>query len=791
MLVKFRLLFLLFSISIVTYSLSALSATNTDTLSPNIPYWLHLSSHSEALPLPTASQEQTATLILDIDQDGINDIVIGARKEPGPSLVWFRWETNAWVRYPIDNSALDIEAGGAYHDIDNDGDLDIVMGGDNNSNQVWWWENPAPNFNQNTPWTRRLIKNSGENIHHDQMFGDFDHDGQVELVFWNQANWNSNNNQARLYMAEIPTNPKTAVSWTFTSIYSDFGEGLAKGDIDLDGKIDLIAGGHWFKHQSGTTFSAHAIDDDYHDTRVAVGDLTGNGRLDVLLVRGDGTGPLRMYSCNNNPQQANCWQSTQLINSVDHGHSLDIQDINSDGAQDIFIAEMRLNDSNSDAQTTIFYGHGNGTFTQDTIATGMGMHEAKIGDLNGDSYLDIVAKPYNWDTPRLDLWFNAPRTHYASWERHFVDIEKPDRAVFVTSADLNGDTWPDIITGGWWYQNPGLAAGNWQRHTIGAPLNDMSAVLDIDGDGDMDILGSQGQGSKTSADFAWAQNNGSGNFTIRTNIATAPVKGFLQGVSVVDVDKNGRLDILLSWNNGNNGIQMLSIPANPTSTTWPMTAISNTSQGEQIDTADIDQDGDIDILLGTIWLQNNNNNWQSHTLFTPSEGEADRTQLADMDGDGDLDAVIGFGHATNTKLAWYEQPNDPTQTWTEHTIASLTSPLSLDVIDYESDGDLDVVVGEHDLDAPSESRLILYENIGGSGQAWQPHVLHVGDEHHDGTQFVDVDKDGDLDIISIGWTHGRVLLYENTFSNKAHFNPPALPNPLDFPEQLYLPLITR
>lgn len=46
----------------------------------------------------------------------------------------------------IDNSILPIEAGGATIDIDADGDLDVVMGADNRGNQVWWWENPYPDY---------------------------------------------------------------------------------------------------------------------------------------------------------------------------------------------------------------------------------------------------------------------------------------------------------------------------------------------------------------------------------------------------------------------------------------------------------------------------------------------------------------------------------------------------------------------------------------------------------------------------------------------------------------------
>lgn len=40
-------------------------------------------------------------------------------------------------------------------------------------------------------------------------------------------------------------------------------------------------------------------------------------------------------------------------------------------------------------------------------------------------------------------------------------------------------------------------------------------------------------------------------------------------------------------------------------------------------------------------------------------------------------------------------------------------------------------------------------------------MIHAGDEHHDGAVVVDLDFDGDLDILSIGWGHGKVLWYEN------------------------------
>jgi hypothetical protein len=59
------------------------------------------------------------------------------------------------------------------------------------------------------------------------------------------------------------------------------------------------------------------------------------------------------------------------------------------------------------------------------------------------------------------------------------------------------------------------------------------------------------------------------------------------------------------------------------------------------------------------------------------------------------------------------------------------------------------------------ARLLLFENLDSRGGRWHEHVLYTGDEHHDGAIAVDIDGDGDFDTISVGWEHGKVLLYEN------------------------------
>lgn len=130
--------------------------------------------------------QQTAAAVFDIDRDGVNDFVI-AERTAAPAVVWYRRGKDGWTRYVIEAGRLRPEAGATFADVDGDGDLDFVAGGDGSSNEVWWWENPYPNFDPAVPWKRRLIKNSGRNKHHDLMFVDADGDGRQELVFWNQG----------------------------------------------------------------------------------------------------------------------------------------------------------------------------------------------------------------------------------------------------------------------------------------------------------------------------------------------------------------------------------------------------------------------------------------------------------------------------------------------------------------------------------------------------------------------------------------------------------------------------
>jgi hypothetical protein len=380
---------------------------------PNIK-WVNLSSKRGELSVPGESTQQTGALAVKVDPNGGTDFILSFRKV-APALVWYRHGANGWTRYVIEKEFLTVEAGGAAYDIDGDGDLDVVFGGDGTSNGLWWWENPCPNFDPNVSWKRHVIKDTGANQHHDQIFADLKGLGKPQLIFWNQK-------AKTLFLAEIPKDPRNSRPWPLEVIYSGqagegvenaaaYAEGIDALDVDGDGRVDLLAGNYWFKHLGNGKFKPTRIGT--IGGRIRAGKFKPGKYPQVVIAPGDGSGPLKSYECKGDPTDSASWVGQDLLGrDMVHGHTLDLGDVNGDGHLDVFAAEMAKWSNtpkaadHPEATAWILYGDGKGNFNVTVLKTGDGWHEGKLGDFDGDGDLDILNKPYTWDTPRVDIWLN-------------------------------------------------------------------------------------------------------------------------------------------------------------------------------------------------------------------------------------------------------------------------------------------------------------------------------------------------------------------------------------------------
>jgi len=760
--------------------------------------WVHVTSGGGALPPLPAATEKPASVVADLDNDAVDDFVVSF-PNVAPGLAWYRRTAKGWARYVIESDPLPLAADAAVHDIDGDGDLDLLWGQASPSSTLWWWENPYPKQHPSVNWKRHTIRLGSAQRHHELRFGDFLDRGRVQLAFGDRR-------AGALFLAEVPLHPEAERRGTLTTLISgqahdDNGgpgapfEGSCAFDVDGDGQQDLLAGNHWFKER-GDVFRPIRIG--AVSGRVVAGQFTNSKNAEVVIAPAGGSDSLVYYWCDGDPEKESCWKGSKLLKRhFAQNLWVAARDINGDGHVDILAAEMiprgaRPPSGQLGARAFVFYGNGRGRFRKEVVAHGAAWHAPQLGDFDGDGDIDILNKPFSENAPRVDLWLQSgtgprrPKLPLNRWRRHLIDGDLNTQGVFILAGDLDNDGLQDMAVAGSWYRNPGPGGTGWRKEIFGEPLANVAAIYDFDGDGDLDVLGTRGVGAQSSARFVWARNDGRGAFTILANIAEG--KGdFLQGVAVARFARQGPLEVALSWHRAGDGVQMLTVPPDPSSQIWAWRLIASESMQEDLSVADLDGDGDLDLFQGTGWLENPGTarstaaaglaaqpnctqpncaqpHWTSHVIGTVTQvgAEPDRNDVFDFTGDGQFDAVVGLENGTDLLL--FESRGRSRNRWRRRVIGQTPGGgFSMDAADFDLDGDVDVVVGEHK--SRIANRVLLFENPGRPGGRYVRHVIDSADtgliDHHDGTLAVDIDNDGDFDIISVGWRNPKVWLYEN------------------------------
>jgi hypothetical protein len=341
----------------------------------------------------TLGTKNDVCLIGDISGDGRNDIVIAAKYGEN-NLVWY--ENPTWERHVI--GSTHVEAGGVLVDITGNGTLDIVLGNPADkptgytNNELYWYERPE---DPRQRWKGHVITDKFRK-YHDQAAGDVDGDGAVEIVFASQG-------AKVLAYFDIPAEPQAA-PWPDESLHliaEDLEvEGIRIADLDGDGANEIVAGPNIFKQSAdGSWARTELVPDLDPRTCVAVGDLTGDGRPDVVLSEGERDRAKLLWL--RNPG----WEPTLLADDFYHPHSLEVADFDGSGLPDIFVGEMGLK-GHATPREVVFRNGGGGYFEPEVVGH-LPTHCARAADMTGSGLPDIVGKPYDAGRDQVDLLINC------------------------------------------------------------------------------------------------------------------------------------------------------------------------------------------------------------------------------------------------------------------------------------------------------------------------------------------------------------------------------------------------
>ena len=328
----------------------------------------------------------------------------------------------------------------------------------------------------------------------------------------------------------------------------------------------------------------------------------------------------------------------------------------------------------------------------------------------------------------------------------------PQKPYGKAFGDLSGDSFTDILIssakgdGIHWYEYP-----SWIKHTIrnsGSWSEDVQTG-DVDGDGFIDVIN-----GNTTALF-WYKNPLSQSGNPRTDFWEATRIGSdgkdIHDLEVGDINGNNKLDVVIRYEKEYNLSVRIFIQQTPSSFVEIINVNSTNLGAEGLCLADINQDNNLDIVIGNVWCENNGDGtkWTEHNY---TNGLPDQTMIrvADLDGNGSNDIIVSPQSGKAGAFAWFSAET-PKGVWIEHTIRNnITRMHGLAIADFNLDGSLDIHTSlRHDLKGKDDN-VSVWVNDGKAIPTFLEQVLSKSGSHF--SKVADIGNDGDIDIIGANWS---------------------------------------
>ena len=299
-------------------------------------------------------------------------------------------------------------------------------------------------------------------------------------------------------------------------------------------------------------------------------------------------------------------------------------------------------------------------------------------------------------------------------------------------------------------------------------------AADLDGDGDLDITTAD---AEPNSNLYLLLNDGHGKFQhsfIQKYAGDADQPIRLERHAIGDINGDGRPDVVIvdnmKWDIRwfeNPGPKKIAQP-------WKLRRVAQPQEipgSYDVALSDLDGDGDLDVAASSWrfgnrfdWFENvgqpgDGSQWVRHEIDN-NIAETRTIAVADFNRDGKPD-LLGSAR-TGNQIVWYENSGQPkTEAWKKHTIdAVTTAPAHGHPVDMDGDGDLDVVMAFGIAapvanNSPASHQIAWYENLGspGLGTKWKKHFIAASSPQGFEAVAGDLDGDGDLDVVATtGWS---------------------------------------
>jgi hypothetical protein len=461
----------------------------------------------------------------------------------------------------------------------------------------------------------------------------------------------------------------------------DFCHTLQAADWDLDGDVDLVAGGMiQSEHRGlrlllnsgrGASWTTEAIQTD-GSYSAETGDIDQDGDHDLVGIRNWNSGPSWIYRNNARApavgQRKSGWRYQRVTDKHVRTFGLCFPDIDGDGQREIAsgpFVYLRSGPPGSEA------------WGQATLPSGV--HAFAALDVDGDRLADLLAQRDNATDNRVDLfWLEATDSSGKVWTEPIVigSVPRSDHP-----EGFQGSRVGQIVAGGppelavstlrgvFYFAIPAkpTATTPWPRTFVAANDSDEGIDLaDIDADGHLDVSFTSGRTKQV----RWARNpgNGRGDWQVFT-IGEFAEADYPDRCAAADFNGDGRVDLLVTEENAGQQADALACwweqPAKGAERgNWPRHTLATGFTFNSLDVADVDGDGDQDVVLAehrgrkriSLWLNDGRGRFSEQPVGEGHESHLG-ARLVDLDGDGDLDlASIAYDGFQELHVWWNERP---------------------------------------------------------------------------------------------------------------------------------------